>query len=82
MGYGMWGKRWPARKAVDGNIDPVMGHERCAWAQSEGPLKWAWKIDLEDFFDIDKITLYANNGECTELENIHDTSTTGIQTRI
>ena len=82
MGYGMWGKTWPARKAVDGNIDPNMGHHHCAWAQGEGPLTCAWKIDLEDFYDIDKITLYANNRECIELENMHGTNTTGIKTSI
>ena len=76
------GKQNTARKAVDGNIDPEMGHHHCAWAQGEGPLSSSWKIDLEDVFDIDTIILYATNRECIELENIDDISTTGIKTSI
>ena len=64
MGTGQWGKRWPAKKAVDGNIDPVMGHEHCSWAQAYGSLGYSWKIDLQNFYDIEKITLYATSGEC------------------
>ena len=62
MGSGMWGKRWPAKKAVDGNTDPVMKHEHCSWAQGGGPLGHSWKIDLQDFYDIETITLYATSG--------------------
>ena len=74
MGSGMWGKRWPSRKAVDGNIDPVMNHEHCSWTQNNNPLSHAWKIDLQNFYDIDKITLYATKRECIELEKIHNTT--------
>ena len=70
----------PAKNAVDGNTDPVMKHKHCSWAQNGGPLGYSWKIDLQDFYDIETITLYATKGECVELEKIHNTSTIGMVT--
>ena len=78
MGYGSWSGTYPAYKGVDGNTWPRMTAHHCSVVGNGGALPHKFKIDLKNFYDIENIIIHTNRGEYVDLENINDTSPTGI----
>ena len=70
-----WGDKFPADRAVDGNVDQWRSHEHCALPdRGQGTNAW-WQVDLEGIFDILRVEIYSgNNSEYRKLISIRVTS--------
>ncbi|KAK2157639.1 hypothetical protein NP493_1861g00033 [Ridgeia piscesae] len=59
-----WGDKFPADRAVDGNVDQWRSHEHCALPdRGQGTNAW-WQVDLEGIFDILRVEIYSGNNKC------------------
>ena len=80
MGYGTWSYTYAAYKAVDGDTYDEMSAHHCSVVQNAGIIPNKFKIDLMDFYDIEKLVIHTTRGKCIYLDNIHDSSSIGILT--
>ncbi|KAK2155977.1 hypothetical protein NP493_2014g00017, partial [Ridgeia piscesae] len=59
-----WGDKFPADRAVDGNVDQWRSHEHCALPdRGQGKNAW-WQVDLGGIFDILRVEIYSGNNKC------------------
>ena len=63
MGLGGWMSTYPAYKGVDGNTFAAMYGQHCSVVQNKGSLYRQFKIDLMNFYDIEKVIIYPTSGE-------------------
>ena len=70
-----WGDKFPADRAVDGNVDQWRSHKHCALPdRGQGTNAW-WQVDLGGIFDILRVEIYSgNNSEYRKLIAIRVTS--------
>ena len=63
------GKSWTADKAVDTNtcrdVDPDDADPRCCSATVVESGTVFWRINLEEQYEVDRLYIYARNGEKT-----------------
>ena len=62
-----WSSKYPARLALDGNIDPDLNHNSCAHPTAPSGTNAWWMVDLGDKYRIDRVIIYNRKRGSVEL---------------